>query len=103
MSIGPLDLPELQFAERAALEIDTRLHELLVDALGLERWTSEAVAAFLRLAYATGYQAALQETGRGQLYRDLQLPIPEREAQRTPQIGRKVAEATVTPHPATDN
>jgi hypothetical protein len=88
MSITP-PLPELQFAERVALEIDTRLHELMAEALALETWTSEAFAAFCRLAYGTGYQTALQETGRGELYRALGLPIPTREKPKTPQIGTK--------------
>jgi hypothetical protein len=50
---------------------------VLNDALSLERWAKAQVAAYLRLAYATGYLDALQEKERGQLFRDLGLPVPE--------------------------
>jgi hypothetical protein len=69
------------FVEKAELELDLRLAAVLVEALGLQRrWTKQQVAAFLRLAYASGYQDALKEKERGQLFRDLGLPVPERRA-----------------------
>jgi hypothetical protein len=69
------------FVEKAELELDLRLAAVLIEALGLQRrWTKPQVAAFLRLAYASGYQDALKEKERGQLFRDLGLPVPDSRA-----------------------
>jgi hypothetical protein len=67
------------FVGRAELELDLRLADVMVEALGLRgRWTKTEVAAYLRLAYASGYEDALKENARGQLFRELGLPVPER-------------------------
>jgi len=61
------------------LEVDLRLCFLLIELWAAETWTDCVVVAYLRLAYAAGYQSALQERRRGQLFRDLDLPVPKRE------------------------
>jgi hypothetical protein len=67
----------IDFVERAKLELDLRLAVVMVEALELKgRWTKPQVAAFLRLAYASGYQDALKEKERGRLFRELGLPVP---------------------------
>jgi hypothetical protein len=68
--------PEL--IQRIELEIDSRLCDVLLDALDWESWGDSGLAALLRLAYVSGYQTALQEPRRGQLFSDLGLAVPER-------------------------
>jgi hypothetical protein len=43
------------------------------------------LAAFLRLAYVTGYHDALVEPARGQLFRDHRVAVPERQTSRPEQ------------------
>ena len=69
-----------EFVHRAELEVDLRLSLVMVEALDVRWMTRPLFAAYLRLAYATGYQDALQEKERGQLFRDLGLPVPEGRA-----------------------
>ena len=64
--------------EQIELELDLRLRELLLEAWSADCSTDGEVAAFLRLAYACGYQDALREGRRGQLFRDLGMPVPRR-------------------------
>lgn len=66
-------------AVEAATVIDPRVADLWA-AL----WDSpqalqpDVVGGLLRLAYLTGYQDALTEPVRGELFRSLGLPVPER-------------------------
>ena len=43
------------------LDIDLRLSELWREAAGIEEWSLEVVAAFMRAAYGKGYIDALTE------------------------------------------
>jgi hypothetical protein len=43
------------------LDIDLRLVELWREATGIDEWTLEIVAAFMRAAYGRGYVDALTE------------------------------------------
>lgn len=63
---------------RLELELDLRLREVLLEAWDSDCSTEGELAAFLRLAYASGYQDALRERTRGQLFRELGLPVPRR-------------------------
>ncbi len=64
------------------LEVNLRLRELLINFVAAESWTEEFATPYLRLAYATGYQDALSEACRGQMFPDLGLPVPRRAGRR---------------------
>lgn len=63
---------------RIELELDLRLRGLLLEVWEAGSASEPELAAFLRLAYASGYQDALREPNRGQLFRDLGMPVPRR-------------------------
>jgi len=60
------------------LDIDLRIHALILEAWDLDEWDEALIAGFLRLAYAAGYQDALAERRRGQLCLDHGAAIPKR-------------------------
>jgi hypothetical protein len=60
------------------LDIDLRLADLWREAAGIDEWTLEVVAAFMRASYGKGYCDALTEDLRGSLCADHGYRIPER-------------------------
>ena len=67
------------------LDIDLRLTDLWREAAGIEEWSLEVVAAFMRAAYGKGYCDALTEESPGSLCADHGYRVPERQpAQRKP-------------------
>ena len=77
----------LQAVERAPsrielleLDIDTRLSDLWREALEIQDWNLEVVAAFMRAAYGKGYCDALTEDDPGSLCADHGYRVPDRRA-----------------------
>jgi hypothetical protein len=60
------------------LDIDLRLTDLWREAEGIEEWSLEVVAAFMRAAYGKGYCDALTEELPGALCADHGYRVPER-------------------------
>jgi hypothetical protein len=80
-------LPNLGAVSRAPsrielleLDIDTRLSDLWREALDVEEWNLEVVAAFMRAAYGKGYCDALTEDDPGRLCADHGYRVPDRRA-----------------------
>lgn len=67
--------------DRLALDVDTRLVSLwaLLTERGLGEVELKIAAEFMRSAYAKGYDDALREPHRGQLYRENGYVVPKRE------------------------
>ena len=61
------------------LDIDLRLTDLWREAAGIEEWSLEVVAAFMRAAYGKGYCDALTEELPGSLCADHGYRVPERQ------------------------
>ena len=66
------------------LDIDLRLTDLWREAAGIEEWSLEVVAAFMRAAYGKGYCDALTEELPGSLCADHGYRVPERKLDRQP-------------------
>ena len=62
------------------LEVDLRIHELLLGAWGELEWDESLIGRYLRLAYAAGYLDALREPRRGELCRSHGFPVPKRRS-----------------------
>jgi len=60
------------------LDIDLRLTDLWREAAGIEDWSLEVVAAFMRAAYGKGYCDALTEDIPGTLCEEHGYRIPAR-------------------------
>jgi hypothetical protein len=60
------------------LDIDMRLVDLWREAAGIEEWSLEVVAAFMRAAYGKGYCDALTEEAPGSLCADHGYRVPDR-------------------------
>ena len=60
------------------LDIDLRLADLWREAAGIEEWSLDVVAAFMRAAYGKGYCDALTEDSPGSLCHDHGYRIPDR-------------------------
>ena len=60
------------------LDIDLRLTDLWREALEVDDWSLEVVAAFIRAAYGKGYCDALTEESPGALCEDHGYSIPGR-------------------------
>lgn len=70
-------------AVEAATLIDPRVADLWAALWsGPDALEPEVVGGLLRLAYLTGYQDALTEEVRGELFRSLGLPVPDRLSPR---------------------
>ncbi len=63
------------------LDIDLRLADLWREAAGIEEWSLEVVAAFMRAAYGKGYCDALTEELPGSLCADHGYRVPGRKRQ----------------------
>ncbi len=61
------------------LDIDLRLTDLWREAAGIEEWSLDVVAAFMRAAYGKGYCDALTEELPGALCADHGYRVPERK------------------------
>ena len=61
------------------LDIDLRLTDLWREAAGIEEWSLDVVAAFMRAAYGKGYCDALTEESPGSLCADHGYRVPERK------------------------
>jgi hypothetical protein len=60
------------------LDIDLRLADLWREAVDVDEWSLEIVAAFIRAAYGKGYCDALTEESPGSLCLDHGYRIPDR-------------------------
>jgi hypothetical protein len=65
--------------ELLELDIDIRLADLWSEALAVEEWSVEVVAALMRAAYGKGYCDALTEDEPGSLCRDHGYVVPRRK------------------------
>ena len=72
------------------LDIDVRLADLWREAVDVDDWSLEVVAAFIRAAYGKGYCDALTEEAPGSLCLDHGYRMPDRrlEAQNLPEHER---------------
>ena len=59
-------------------DIELRLGSLLLDAVNSFEGDPTLLLGYLRLAYGSGYQAALTDQPRGRLFRDHGFPVPKR-------------------------
>jgi hypothetical protein len=69
----------LDFGTRLELEFDPRLADIWLSIFSLELEPEELVkhlGSLLRMAYLRGYDDALKEKVRGELYRRLGVPVP---------------------------
>jgi len=62
------------------LDIDLRLSDLWREAAGINEWSLDVVAAFMRAAYGKGYCDALTEDAPGLLCVEHGYRVPERRA-----------------------
>ncbi len=60
------------------LDIDVRLADLWGEALAVDEWSIDVVAALMRAAYGKGYCDALTEERPGSLCRDHGYVVPAR-------------------------
>ena len=60
------------------LDIDLRLADLWREAAGIQEWSLEVVAAFMRAAYGKGYCDSLTEESPGSLCADHGYTVPAR-------------------------
>jgi len=65
------------------LDIDLRLADLWREAMDIDEWSIEVVAAFMRAAYGKGYCDALTEESPGSLCADHGYRVPGRKATAT--------------------
>jgi hypothetical protein len=63
------------------LDIDLRLTDLWREAAGIDDWTLDVVAAFMRAAYGKGYCDALTEESPGSLCAEHGYRVPARKPQ----------------------
>jgi hypothetical protein len=72
------------------LDIDVRLADLWREAVDVDDWSLEVVAAFIRAAYGKGYCDALTEEAPGSLCLDHGYRMPDRRfgAQHRPEHER---------------
>ena len=61
------------------LDIDVRLAELWREAAGINEWSLDVLAAFMRAAYGKGYCDALTEDAPGTLCADHGYRVPARK------------------------
>ena len=71
------------------LDIDLRLADLWREAAGIEEWSLEVVAAFMRAAYGKGYCDALTEESPGSLCADHGYRVPERKPPERRRLDRR--------------
>ena len=64
------------------LDIDLRLADLWREALEIDEWNLQVVAAFIRAAYGKGYCDALTEDEPGSLCHEHGYKIPQRQPNR---------------------
>jgi hypothetical protein len=64
--------------ELLELDIDLRLADLWGEAVAVDEWSLDVVAALMRAAYGKGYCAALTEADPGSLCRDHGYVVPRR-------------------------
>jgi hypothetical protein len=65
--------------ELLELDIDVRLADLWSEALAVDEWSLDVVAALMRAAYGKGYCDALIEDEPGSLCRDHGYVVPARQ------------------------
>lgn len=61
------------------LDIDLRLADLWREAAGIDEWSLDVVAAFMRAAYGKGYCDALTEDAPGSLCEEHGYRVPARK------------------------
>jgi hypothetical protein len=66
------------------LDIDLRLADLWREAAGINEWSLDVVAAFMRAAYGKGYCDALTEESPGSLCVEHGYRVPGRRAVPAP-------------------
>jgi hypothetical protein len=70
--------------ELLELDIDLRIADLWAEALEVEEWSLDVVAALMRAAYGKGYCDALTEDEPGALCRDHGYVVPSRRPAAIP-------------------
>jgi hypothetical protein len=75
LNLGPVSKAPSRI-ELLELDIDTRLCDLWREALEIQDWNLEVVAAFMRAAYGKGYCDALTEDDHGRLCADHGYRVP---------------------------
>jgi hypothetical protein len=78
--------------ELLELDIDLRLADLWREAVDVDDWSLEIVAAFIRAAYGKGYCDALTEESPGSLCVDHGYRMPDRRFTEQDRAGRDRAE-----------
>jgi hypothetical protein len=74
------------------LDIDLRLADLWREAIDVDEWSLEIVAAFIRAAYGKGYCDALTEESPGSLCLDHGYRMPDRRLGGHDSAGHERAE-----------
>jgi hypothetical protein len=69
--------------ELLELDIDLRLADLWGEAMAVDEWSIDVVAALMRAAYGKGYCDALTEADPGSLCRDHGYVVPPRRSSST--------------------
>ena len=69
--------------ELLELDIDLRLADLWGEAMAVDEWSIDVVAALMRAAYGKGYCDALTEADPGSLCRDHGYVVPPRRRSST--------------------
>ncbi len=70
--------------ELLELDIDVRLADLWREALEIDEWNINVVAAFMRAAYGKGYCDSLTEDSPGSLCEEHGYRVPARRATPVP-------------------
>jgi hypothetical protein len=68
------------------LDIDVRIADLWAEAVEVDDWSLDVVAALMRASYGKGYCDALTETEPGSLCRDHGYVVPVRRPTPAPDI-----------------
>jgi hypothetical protein len=71
-------MPQPTRIDLLELDIDLRIADLWREAEGIEEWSLDVVAAFMRAAYGKGYCDSLTEDDPGSLCYQHGYAVPER-------------------------
>jgi hypothetical protein len=72
--------------ELLELDIDVRITDLWAEAVEVDDWSLDVVAALMRAAYGKGYCDALTEEEPGSLCRDHGYVVPVRRPAPAPEL-----------------
>ena len=80
------------------LDIDLRLADLWREAIDVDDWSLEVVAAFIRAAYGKGYCDAFTEESPGSLCVDHGYRMPDRRHAQDEQPGPRSSASGIEPN-----